>query len=153
LYSIFNVEDGTMTMFRNVGHKSVIRHNIPDELRNKCYTFTSISKHYQHLRTEKKIIFPPLWQTTFHSRHSVLPYSATLIYCLRRCVKTPYYTIFRFTTTFDSGPGSVAGIATGYGLDCPGIKSRWGRDFPCLSKPALGPIQPPVQWVPRLSRG
>jgi len=25
-----------------------------------------------------------------------------------------------------SGPGSVVGIATGYGLDGPGIESRWG---------------------------
>jgi len=53
----------------------------------------------------------------------------------------------------DGGPGSVAGIATGYGLDGPGIESRWGRDFPYLSRPALGPTQPPIQWVPRLSRG
>ena len=28
------------------------------------------------------------------------------------------------------GPGSVVGIATGYGLDGPGIESRWVRDFP-----------------------
>ena len=27
---------------------------------------------------------------------------------------------------FDCGPGSVVGIATGYGLDGPGIESRWG---------------------------
>jgi len=27
------------------------------------------------------------------------------------------------------GPGSSVGIATGYGLDGPGIKSQW-RDFP-----------------------
>jgi len=49
-------------------------------------------------------------------------------------------------------PGSVVGIATGYGLDGPGIESRWGRDFPHLSRPALGSTQPPVQWVPALSR-
>ena len=48
-------------------------------------------------------------------------------------------------------PGSVVGIATGYGLDGPGIESRWGRDFPHLSRKTLGTTQPPVQWEPGLS--
>ena len=43
------------------------------------------------------------------------------------------------------GPGSSVSIATGYGLGGPGIESRWGRDFPNVSRPTLGPTQPPVQ--------
>ena len=41
-------------------------------------------------------------------------------------------------TLIRSGPRNVVGIATAYGLDGPGIESRWGRDFPHLSRPALG---------------
>jgi hypothetical protein len=33
---------------------------------------------------------------------------------------------------------SSVGIATGYGLDGPGIESRWGREFPPPSRPVLG---------------
>ena len=56
-------------------------------------------------------------------------------------------------STHSCGPGSVVSIATGYGLDGRGIESRWGRDFPYLYRPALGPTQPPVQWLPGFSRG
>ena len=62
---------------------------------------------------------------------------------------TPYINIYGMCVCV---PGSVVGIATGYGLDGPGIESRWGRGFPHLSRPALGSTQPPVQCVPGLSR-
>ena len=51
-----------------------------------------------------------------------------------------------------SRDGSV-GVATSYGLGGPGIESRWGRDFPHLSRRAPRHTQPTVQWVPGLSRG
>ena len=48
---------------------------------------------------------------------------------------------------------SIVSIVTRYGLEGPEIESRWGRDFLHLSRPALGPTHPPVQWAPGLSRG
>jgi hypothetical protein len=47
---------------------------------------------------------------------------------------------------------SSVGIATRYGLDGPGIESRWGRDFPHLSRPALGSTHPPIQGVSGVKR-
>ena len=67
-----------------------------------------------------------------------------------------------------SGPGSSVGIATDYGLDGPGSncmyavylnksifdskKNPGGDEIFRPSRPALGPTQPPVRWVPGLSR-
>ena len=42
---------------------------------------------------------------------------------------------------------SSVDIATRYGLEGQVIEFRWGRDFPHPSIPALGPIQPPTEWV------
>ena len=51
------------------------------------------------------------------------------------------------------GRNSVVGIATYYGLNGPGIESRWGRDFPLPPRPALGLTNPPLWWVPGLFLG
>jgi hypothetical protein len=38
--------------------------------------------------------------------------------------------------------------STRYGLDGPGIESRWGRYFSLLSRASLGPTHPPAERVP-----
>jgi hypothetical protein len=48
------------------------------------------------------------------------------------------------------GRDSSVNIATRYGLDGPGIESRWGKDIASPSRAALGPTQRPIQWVPGL---
>jgi len=56
---------------------------------------------------------------------------------------------FRRHSSFEVGGDSSVGIATGHGLDGPGIESRWGRDFPpiVLTSGSLSLLEPsgPVQ--------
>ena len=69
--------------------------------------------------------------------------------CVCMCVCVCVY-IYIYICVF--GPGSSVGIATDYGLDGPG-SNLGGDEIFRPSRPALGPNQPPVQWVPVLSRG
>ena len=50
------------------------------------------------------------------------------------------------------GLGSSVGIATDYRLNDPGSNPGPDEIFR-PSRPTLGPTQPPVKWVPGLSRG
>ena len=64
----------------------------------------------------------------------------------------PALLIFMYMCRKLCGPGSSVGITTEYGLDGQG-SNPGGDEIIRPSRPALGPNQSPVQWVPVLSRG
>ena len=80
-------------------------------------------------------------------RHSIVVRKDMQINCLK------IHAAFRAFTSFRGSRDGSVGIATRYRLEGVGIESRWGRDFPPLSRPAPRPTQPSVQGVPSLSRG
>ena len=71
----------------------------------------------------------------------------TLVYRGNLVIKS----ITRMYVCTYGGPGSSVGVSTDYGLDDPGLNP--GEDEILRpSNPAVGSTQPPVKWVPGLSR-
>jgi hypothetical protein len=69
------------------------------------------------------------------------------------CGSCPLSIIFQQAYSLNRGQDSSVGRATDSRLDGVGIESQYGQDFSHMSRLALGPTQPPVQWVPGLSQG
>jgi hypothetical protein len=70
---------------------------------------------------------------TEHAQHS-LPYCLSV--CLSVCLSLSLFYV---------GRDSSVDIATRYELDDPRIEPRYRRYFPHLSRPVVGPTQPPIQ--------
>ena len=91
-----------------------------------------------------------LWNLTRSLSFLRVSCNCASIVSLPDCSVSKYYYYYYY---YYMGRDSSVGTATRYGLDGPGIESRWGRDFSQPSRPALGPTQPPIQWVPGLFPG
>jgi hypothetical protein len=96
-----------------------------------------------------KLWEPLVSDTASHSRRSEYP--------VRTLWRTQYsantHSLHTHTHTYTFvGRDSSVGIANRYGQAGPRIGSQWGREFPHPSTPTLGLTQPPIQWVPGLSR-
>jgi hypothetical protein len=135
------------------------------ELRKKVTVTNSRMKHFYIIKLLTQNFIPPspppgpqiaaagCWNETatiFVNKTKLFRQTNPTAICPRTAaVKRIEYLCMSYVST---GRDSSVSTATRYGLEGPGIESRWGRYFPHLSRPVLGPTQPPVKWVPGLSR-
>jgi len=82
-----------------------------------------------------------------HITHALSDCNIRTVYTKTMDMKNLHNIVYKLCVS-----GSSVGIATEYRLDGPGSKLG-GDEIFRPSRPALGPTQPPVKWVPGLSRG
>ena len=94
------------------------------------------------------------------ARQNILNSTAAIIPCIvsNNVFKVIFvcWCCLSLTTRWWRGQDSRVDIATHYGLDGPGFEPGCGQGIcstPYLFRPALGPTQPPLQWIQWLSWG
>jgi len=154
-FPAFYVTRRFITAFTNARHLSLSSATSIQSMLPHPTSWRSILILSSHLCLGLSLRFPlqnpvhvsPLTHTCYIPRHLILLDLITDEFWVNNKLHTDIY-IYIYI-----GRDSSVGIATRFGLDGPGIKSQWGRDFPHPSRPDLGPTQPPIRWVPDLSRG
>ena len=124
----------------------------------KCLQFST--RIDPHAATSSGRLHAHGWHIT-HTHHPPNPSSSWHLGTTQPChhlLKLRNYKLgggpaFNRSYSILEGRDSFVGISTHHRMEGPGIESRWRRDFLRKSIPALGPTQPPIQWVPGLSSG
>jgi len=115
-----------------------------------AYNIREIPKRFKHEDSRITLLVKALiWVSVLlfvkFCRHYVLyRYPGNNIVCV-------HVYIYIYIYIYKGGPDSSVGIATDYELGGPGSNPS-GGEISRPSRPALGPTQPPVQWVLGLSR-